>query len=217
MCVCLHVQYSRDFYLGQWLRDTQLELEKVMKGSEEDMDTLTLEERGDAPVISSSAVALQQAEVKKDMLHSLICPKNQSEIKLVEAELPDQVTGITSLSLSLPLCLSASLSLCLSLSLSLSLCLSLSVSLSLCLSLSLSVSLSLSLCMGMCRYLEGILDDRSAALVTRYLASSRALSRSFDVYLQQVTTHHHYSHLYNVQWVCSVQYCDSVCLLSCDS
>ena len=85
VCVCLHVQYSRDFYLGQWLRDTQLELEKVMRGSEEDMDTLTLEERGDAPVISSSAVALQQAEVKKDMLHSLICPKNQSDIKLVEA------------------------------------------------------------------------------------------------------------------------------------
>ena len=34
--------------------------------------------------------------------------------------------------------------------------------------------------------MEGILDERSAAIVTRFLASSRALSRSFDMYLQKV-------------------------------
>ena len=36
------------------------------------------------------------------------------------------------------------------------------------------------------RFLECILDERSAATVTRFLASSRALSKSFDKYLQQV-------------------------------
>lgn len=34
--------------------------------------------------------------------------------------------------------------------------------------------------------MEGILDERSAAVVTRFLASTRALSRSFDMYLQKV-------------------------------
>lgn len=34
--------------------------------------------------------------------------------------------------------------------------------------------------------MEGILDERSAAIVTRFLASSRALCRSFDMYLQKV-------------------------------
>ena len=34
--------------------------------------------------------------------------------------------------------------------------------------------------------LEGILDEHSAAVVTRYLASLRALTRRFDMYLQQV-------------------------------
>ena len=34
--------------------------------------------------------------------------------------------------------------------------------------------------------MEGILDERSAAVVTRFLASSRTLSRSFDMYLQKV-------------------------------
>ena len=42
------------------------------------------------------------------------------------------------------------------------------------------------MCDSVCRHLEGILDDKGAILVAKYLASSRALSRSFDVYLQQV-------------------------------
>jgi cohesin loading factor subunit SCC2 len=108
--------YSRDFYIGQWLRDTQLELEKAMKEAGEEMDPITTDGNGDVPAISSSAAALQQAEVKKETLHSLIGTKNQSELK----------------------------------------------------------------------HLEGVLDDKSAGLVVRYLASSRALSRSFDVYLQQL-------------------------------
>ena len=36
---------------------------------------------GDAPVMSSSAVALQQAELKKEILHCLIGPRIQAEIK----------------------------------------------------------------------------------------------------------------------------------------
>ena len=75
------LQYSRDFYIGQWLRDTQLELEKAMKEAGEEMDPITTDGNGDVPAISSSAAALQQAEVKKETLHSLIGTKNQSELK----------------------------------------------------------------------------------------------------------------------------------------
>ena len=49
-----------------------------MKG--EEMDQITNEDE-DAPVISSSATALQQAELKKEMLHSLISSRSHSEIK----------------------------------------------------------------------------------------------------------------------------------------
>lgn len=54
-----------------------------MKETGEDMDALSSERNGDVPVISSSAEALQQAELKKDILHSLIGPKSQSRIKSV--------------------------------------------------------------------------------------------------------------------------------------
>lgn len=77
-------QFARDFYIGQWLRDTQLELEKVLKGSADSptfpMDILSMDQ-GNAPVISSSAVALQQAEVKKEMLHSLMEQKGFSSLR----------------------------------------------------------------------------------------------------------------------------------------
>ena len=39
---------------------------------------------------------------------------------------------------------------------------------------------------GRVRPLASILDERRAMIVTRYLASGRALSNSFDMYLQQV-------------------------------
>ena len=75
-------QYARDFYIGQWLRDSQLELEKALQGpSDASTDLLALED-GEDPEISSSAVALQQAEVKKEMLHSLMDTKNPHEIKV---------------------------------------------------------------------------------------------------------------------------------------
>lgn len=45
------------------------------------MDTLTSEGNGDAPAITSAAVALQQAELKKDILYSMINSKSQSELK----------------------------------------------------------------------------------------------------------------------------------------
>ena len=75
------MQFSRDFYLGQWLRDTQLELEKALKETGEEMDPITSDRNGDVPAITSSAAALQQAELKKETLHSLIGPRNQSELK----------------------------------------------------------------------------------------------------------------------------------------
>ena len=60
-----------------------MELERAMKETAEDMDSLTAENNGDVPIMSSSAAALQQAELKKDILHSLIGPKSHSEIKSV--------------------------------------------------------------------------------------------------------------------------------------
>ena len=76
-------QYARDFYIGQWLRDSQLELEKALQGpSDASTDLLALED-GEDPEISSSAVALQQAEVKKEMLHSLMDTKTLTKLKLV--------------------------------------------------------------------------------------------------------------------------------------
>ena len=92
--MCIHVvrvdylslfssQYARDFYIGQWLRDSQLELEKALQGpSDASTDLLALED-GEDPEISSSAVALQQAEVKKEMLHSLMDTKTLTKLKLV--------------------------------------------------------------------------------------------------------------------------------------
>ena len=75
-------QYARDFYIGQWLRDSQLELEKALQGpSDASTDLLALED-GEDPEISSSAVALQQAEVKKEMLHSLMDAKTLTKLKL---------------------------------------------------------------------------------------------------------------------------------------
>lgn len=124
-----------------------------MKDTSEDIDP---DINGDAPVISSSAMALQQAEMKKDILHSLIGPKNQTDMKSVctchrESEI-----------------------------------------------------LSCCVCV-LCRYLESVLDNKCAALVTRYLASSRALSRSFDVYLQQV-------HVYNMLPVIHVECIHMTCI-----
>ena len=74
-------QYARDFYIGQWLRDSQLELEKALQGNPDSpTDPMTLDE-GDDPGISSSAVILQQAEVKKEMLHSLMEAKTLTRLK----------------------------------------------------------------------------------------------------------------------------------------
>lgn len=61
-----------------------MELEKALKGSDEagaqPSDALYLEE-DDLPVVSSSAVALQQTEVKKEMLHTLMDPKQHAVIR----------------------------------------------------------------------------------------------------------------------------------------
>ena len=82
-CILSPSQYARDFYIGQWLRDSQLELEKALQGpSDASTDLLALDE-GEDPEISSSAVALQQAEVKKEMLHSLMDAKTLTKLKLV--------------------------------------------------------------------------------------------------------------------------------------
>lgn len=122
-CSCIH-QFARDFYIGQWLYDTQLDLEKALKDNPQSPtaqpDDLTLlDGHKDIPALSSSAVILQRSEFKKGAIQSLLDPKT--------------VAGLKSM--------------------------------------------------------EGILDERSAAVVTRFLASTRALSKSFDMYLQKVMLH----------------------------
>ncbi len=70
-------QYAKDFYLGQWLQDMQVELEKALRNSPVSSnfpsDPLALD-NGGAPGISQSASVLQLAEAKKDVLHSLMDP-----------------------------------------------------------------------------------------------------------------------------------------------
>ena len=114
-------QFARDFYIGQWLYDTQLDLEKALKDNPQSPtaqaeDSALLDDHDDIPAISSSAVILQQSEFKKEKIQSLLDPKTISELKSM----------------------------------------------------------------------EGILDEKSAAIVTRFLGSTRTLSRSFDMYLQKV-------------------------------
>ena len=82
--MCYFLQYARDFYIGQWLQDTQVELEKVLKGSPHSptspSDPLSLDHDA-VPAISQSASILQQAEVKKDMLHSLMEAKTLNSLR----------------------------------------------------------------------------------------------------------------------------------------
>ena len=119
MCGLLYMyssisQYAKDFYIAQWIYDTQVELEKVLKDPSlstlDDIDPLESHME-----VSSSDLALQQSEMKSDMLRSLL-GKKRSSLKA----------------------------------------------------------------------LESVLDDKRAAIVTRSLASYRALSKSFDMYLQNV-------------------------------
>ena len=114
-------QFARDFYIGQWLYDTQLDLEKALKENPQSPlskadDLCVLDDHQNVLAVTPSAVMLQQSEAKKEVIQSLLYPKTISSLK----------------------------------------------------------------------NMEGILDERSAAIVTRFLASSRALSRSFDMYLQKV-------------------------------
>lgn len=75
------LQYARDFYIGQWLRDSQLELEKALRGNADSPTDPMILDEGDDPAISSSAIILQQAEVKKEMLHSLMETKTLTRLK----------------------------------------------------------------------------------------------------------------------------------------
>ena len=79
-------QYARDFYLGQWLQDTQVELEKALKGDSVEpafaSDAVATDD-GDVPGISESATVLQQAEDKKEMLYSLMDIKTLQSLRSV--------------------------------------------------------------------------------------------------------------------------------------
>eukprot|EP00731_Ephydatia_muelleri_P018474 Em0011g514a len=109
--------YARDFYLGQWLRDCQQEMERVLTGSssqpEFPIDPIGLD--GIPPPETDRATALQDAEQRQQFLHSML-ERTELDIK----------------------------------------------------------------------QLEDVLDDRSACTVSRFLGSFRALSKSFNTYLQQL-------------------------------
>ncbi|XP_064386068.1 nipped-B-like protein isoform X2 [Halichondria panicea] len=102
--------YARDFYIAQWIYDSQVELEKLLKDPStiDDLDAI------DTAEITNSAMAMQQSETKISMLRSLLNPKKRNSLKR----------------------------------------------------------------------LEGVLDDKRAVVVTKSLASYRALSKSFDMYLR---------------------------------
>ena len=106
-------QYARDFYIAQWIYDSQVELEKLLKDPStiDDLDAI------DTAEITNSAMAMQQSETKISMLRSLLNPKKRNSLKR----------------------------------------------------------------------LEGVLDDKRAVVVTKSLASYRALSKSFDMYLRDVS------------------------------
>lgn len=124
MYASLVLQYGRDFYIGQWLYDTHLELDKALKDNPTSpmaiLTSDTLNEDGTElnGGVSTSGLALQHSEMKKDTILSFLDSKKQSSFKK----------------------------------------------------------------------LEGVLDERLSAVVTRSLASSRALTRSFDMYLQKVSS-----------------------------
>lgn len=107
-------QYARDFYIAQWIYDSRVELEKLLKepATEDDMDILQ-------PDVTNTAVALQQSEGKMSTLRSLLDPKKRNRLKA----------------------------------------------------------------------LEGVLDDKKAVIVTKSLVACRALSKSFDMYLRDVSQH----------------------------
>lgn len=67
-------QYARDFYLGQWLRDCQQEMERVLTGSssqpEFPIDPIGLD--GLPVPETDQATALQDAEQRKQFLHSML-------------------------------------------------------------------------------------------------------------------------------------------------
>lgn len=116
------MQYARDFYIGQWLYDAHLELDRVLKENPTSptsgLNSDAFNEDLNSAVISSSDIALQQSEIKKDTILSFLDSKKLASFK----------------------------------------------------------------------QLEGILDESLSAVVTRYLASSRPLTRSFDSYLQNVSS-----------------------------
>lgn len=131
-----HVQYARDFYAGQWLRDNQVELERTVKGpSSLPADQLLYEEDDVGGLLeSSSTQAMYLAEQNKDFLLSLLDKASSSEIRYSSDRLQWHSVHSTVPS-----------------------------------------------------WYASILDEKKAVLVTRYLSSGRALSRSFDKYLQQVS------------------------------
>ena len=121
LIVVYSLQFARDFYIGQWLYDIHIELERVLKENPTS-PTLNFEPysgalEGVEGGISSSGIALQQSELKKSLILSFLDSRKMSSFK----------------------------------------------------------------------QLESALDERLAVLVTRQLASSRALTKSFDMYLQKVS------------------------------
>lgn len=107
-----YMQYARDFYIAQWIYDSQVELERLLKepAIEDDLDAFE-------PEITNTAMALQQSEGKVAALRSLLDPKKRNRLKV----------------------------------------------------------------------LESVLDDKKAMIVTKSLVACRALSKSFDMYLRDVS------------------------------
>lgn len=80
------LQYARDFYTGQWLRDNQVELERALQGpalhsTSLQSDPLLMDDEEERDTeLNSSAQAMHQAEKNKDFLLSLLKPMPASDV-----------------------------------------------------------------------------------------------------------------------------------------
>ena len=79
----LFLQYARYFYLGQWLRDNQLEIERLFQQSSDSHNNTDtgLDDDDDRMVASPSVQLLHQAEVTKEFIMNLMKPMPPSVIE----------------------------------------------------------------------------------------------------------------------------------------
>lgn len=96
----LAVQYGRDFYIGQWLYDAHTELDRALKENPASptaiLNSKAFDEDGadHNDGVSSSGLALQQSEMKKNTILSFLDSKKQSSFKQLEGILDERLSAV---------------------------------------------------------------------------------------------------------------------------